>query len=491
MQAMKWWHMLQGDRRRHVQWEAGLVWFRLRYADAVGLVKCINLLSRPTACGRVALYYEPNTAVSHLYLGIPQTYLRLLQRMMNDFGFSVKPKLLDVEVPAGMRLTAALELPWDKPFWAHIVDECAFVHVIGAGRHTGSYFPRPSVLDIRDKRSAWEMADPPPVGMTVRPSWEGETIPNHLIATEPDTHKWLLGRSATGVPIHVDGCVNLYGRQEAAAAWLVQQVSRMLAANHANLVVIDGAGDLVPQLKRKTAVTRLLGEQLTYIDMDGNALLTGLNPLAAVPGEMEADMLRRWQMWFQGMHIPPQSTELLVQAWQDGAADIPALQKWLKRRERQGADTAVSALTDVLNRLMAGRDVRDWLAWPINPFEILPQGRLLFACQATNWRRQQLLQAMLLAVQQVPNLRLVVHGIPWFSGRVGGVTKEVISNGPLTNNNSTVILTESHAKGVVTLANRFLAGDVRLIENLELLRAGDSIVICQNDIFFATWNELK
>jgi len=485
---VKWWYKVFGDWRKCVQWEAELVWFRLRYADAAGPVKCINLLSRPAACGRVALYHHPGESVSQLYFGVPQPHLRLLQRMVNDFSFSVKPKPLDVEMPAGMRLTAVSALPWDKPFLAHIVDECVFMHVMGAGSNKGAYFPMPPGLDAREKRSAWRLPEQPPLGMTVGPSWQTKTIPQNLIATDPDTQKWLLGRSATSVPLHVDGCVNLYGRQEAAAAWLVQQVSRMLAVNHANLVVIDGVGDLVPQLKRKTGVTRLLGEQLTYIDMDGNALVTGLNPLAAAPGEMEGDTLRRWQFWFQGMHGPAQGTELLVLAWQDGVRDIPALQKWLKRRERQGVNTAVSTLTSVLNRLMAGRVVRDWLAWPINPFEILPQGALLFACKAANWRRQQLLQGMLLAVQQVPNSRIVVHGMPWPSGGVGGVTRGVISNGPLVDG-STVVLTESHSRGITALASRFLANDVQQTEHLELLRSGDSLVIFQNDMFFSTWND--
>ena len=57
---------------------------------------------------------------------------------------------------------------------------------------------------------------------------------------------------------------------------------------------------LVPRLKRKAAVTRLLGEQLAYVDMDGTSLANGFNPLAAVPGETEEALLQRWQRWFGG-----------------------------------------------------------------------------------------------------------------------------------------------------------------------------------------------
>jgi hypothetical protein len=78
--------------------------------------------------------------------------------------------------------------------------------------------------------------------------------------------------------------VNVYGRQAAVADWLVHQVTQMVHLNPANLVVIDGRGDLVPQLKRKVAVTRLLGQQLAYIDMDSASFVGGYNPLAAVPG---------------------------------------------------------------------------------------------------------------------------------------------------------------------------------------------------------------
>ena len=61
-------------------------------------MRCLKLLSRPEACGRVALYYRPDTAVSHLYLGVPQAHLRLLKRMAADFGFAVQTQP-DLDMP--------------------------------------------------------------------------------------------------------------------------------------------------------------------------------------------------------------------------------------------------------------------------------------------------------------------------------------------------------------------------------------------------------
>ncbi|MCA9932153.1 MAG: hypothetical protein KC419_26900 [Anaerolineales bacterium] len=483
MQVVKWWQKFNSDLRKQVQWHAELVWLRLRYTEAKGAVKSINLLSRPAACGRVALCFQKETAVSHLYLGIPRTHLRLLQRMAADFGFSVEAQPPDTEIPSGVRLTAVFDLPWEKSFVAQVVNEQVFVQVRdGSG---GSYFPQPS--QSTNGENSWHLPDLPPPGLTRRPSWDDETIPKQFIAHEPDPQKWMLGRSAAGVPLHVTGSLNIYGRQDAAAAWLVHQVNHMLVMNHANLVVIDGTGDLVPQLKRKAAVTRLLGEQLTYIDIDSSALVTGFNPLAAVCGETEADTLQRWQTWFQGMHVPAQSLQLFTSAWQDSVRDLPALQKWLLQRERQGTDTAVSTLKAVLNRLIATRDVRNWLTWPVNQFEILPHGALLFACQAQNWQRQQLLQAVLLAVRQVPDVRLVLHGLPWASSGVGGYPKGVISNGPLLAD-STVVLTQCHHKSVVELGRRFLFNEGRLVENLALLRRSESICVVENEIFFTTWS---
>ena len=50
-----WW----GRQAAQVRWTAGLRWYRLRYLTAAGPTHCLRLLSRPAACGRVALFYQP------------------------------------------------------------------------------------------------------------------------------------------------------------------------------------------------------------------------------------------------------------------------------------------------------------------------------------------------------------------------------------------------------------------------------------------------
>ncbi|MCP4421616.1 MAG: hypothetical protein GY805_33810 [Chloroflexi bacterium] len=323
---------LFSSRAARQKWDAGLVWFRLRYLHAETLTHCLNLLSRPQACGRVALHYQPGTAVSALYLGIPETHLRLLQRMVIDFGFSLKPMSPEVEIPEAQPMTAVATLPWNKsleapfmsswmaPCMAHIVNESLFVS--DEASKGGSYMPQPIPAKSGHAVTAWHMPETPAAGLTLQPSWNGQQPPAQLIATEPDPQRWLLGRSRTGIPLHVAGRVNIYGRQEAVADWLVHQVTQMVTLDHSNLVVIDGAGDLVSRLKRKAAVTRLLGEKLAYVDIDGASLAGGFNPLAVAPGETEEETTRRWQQWFQGMNVHPQGIELLAQARADGVGDM-------------------------------------------------------------------------------------------------------------------------------------------------------------------------
>jgi hypothetical protein len=443
----------------------------------------------------VALYYQPGEAISQLYMGLPEAHVRLLQRMVVDFGFSLKPKPPEVAIPAAQRMTTVADLPWDGAFIAHIANEFVFVSSVGDKNKSGAYLPSspsgeppPSLEPGRDP-AIWHLPDNPSAGLTLRPSWNGRQPPAHLVATEPDPRCWLLGRSHAGVPLHVAGRVNIYGRQEAVADWLVHQVTQIATLDHANLVVIDGAGDLVPRLKRKAAVTRLLGEQLAYVDIDGASLANGFNPLAAAPGEAEAATVQRWQRWFQGMNVHPQGIQLLTRAQQDGVEDIPGLRKWLKQVERQGQYAAVSSLGMALNRLTASRVLCEWLEWPANRFGILPEGALFFACKGTGWDRQQLLQAVLLGAMQVEGVRLIVHGFPWGAihmAHLGSQERIVVSNGPLLSN-SAIILTECHAHGVAALASRFLANDACLGENLELLGRGEGIVIANDDVFFTAW----
>ncbi len=481
---------LFSKRAAREKWDAELVWFRLRYSDPAGAMRTVNLLSRPQACGRVALCYWSGEPISQLYLGIPEIHERLLRRMAADFGFLLKPKPPEVTIPAAQRMTAVADLPWDKQFMAHIVNESVFINLLDGEKKGGFYLPQPSTSTTGTGSTTWRLLESPLPGLASQPSWNGQRPPAHLVAVEPDSRCWLLGRSHTGLPLHVSGRMNIYGRQEAVADWLTHQITQMVALDHANLVVIDGAGDLVPRLKRKTAVTSLLGEQLAYVDMDGTSLAGGFNPLAAAPGETEVETVLRWQQWFQGMNVHPQSLELLAQARQDGVEDIPSLRKWLKRAERQGQYTVVSSLNITLNRLTANRSLREWLEWPTNRFDVLPEGALFFAVKETDWARQQLLRAVLLGALLIKDVRLIVHGSSWKGVGLDvlrGHDQLIISNGPLLPHSITV-LTESHPQGVTELARRFLNEDGLLSENLSLLARGEGIIVADEDIFFSTWN---
>lgn len=483
---MSIWSQLFSDRRAREQWETNLVWWRLRYEAADKPTYCLNLLSRPQACGRLALYFQAGKPISQLYVGVPTDYVRLWQRMAADFHLSLQPISEMFSWPVLSPLTAVSQLPWHESFLAHLVNGIVFISQ-PEPKAKGRYWPQPAV---NSQTAVWSLPEPPLPGLTTRLSWPEQSPPANLIANGLDSTCWPLGRTHTGISLDISGRVNIYGRQEAVAEWLVQQVTQIVSSNPTNLVVIDGAGDLVPRLKRKTAVTRLLGEQLSYIDIDGVSLTSGFNPLALVSGETEAIQVQRWQQWFQGMNVHPQGLQLLPLAQQEGVADIPSLRKWLKQVERKGRNTAVSSLNMALNRLTANRLIREWVEWPANRFDNLPEGVLFFTCQNTGWDRQQLLQAVLLGVVSLPSVRLIVHNFPWKAVPMTHLDSQeriVVSNGPLLPN-SAIILTECHVHDVAALARRFLASDACLSENLELLKRGEGMGFVGDDLFYSTWN---
>lgn len=484
-------------RQTRQKWAAELVWLRLRYRDAAGPTQGIRLLSRPQAGGRVALYFRPGP-VSHLYLGVPEIYLRLLRRMAVDFSFSLTPLPPAEKLPDWGRLTAVAELPWNAPFVAHIVNERAFVGRIGEKGSAGSYWPRPKGKEVGG--SAWQLPENPPVGLSNQPHWSDHRPPAALMASQSDSLSWPLGHTRSGIPLQAKGQLNIYGRQEAVADWLVYQVTQMLTVNPANLVVVDGIGDLVPQLKRKTAVTRLLGEQLTYVDIDGATLTNGLNPLAAVPGETGVETLRRWQRWFQGMNVHPDGIALLEQAWQSGVTDIPALQKWLKQVERQGryagmvtsSIKSITSLQAALGRLTASRILREWLEWPINRFAGLPEGALLYTSRGDDWARQQMLCAVMLAAMNIPGVQLVLHGFPWPLFDFKALPPDsslVISNGPWLAR-ALPVLVQTGPQETITLTARFLPDDPVQTESLQLLQKGEGVVVLGEEVVFTTWRPM-
>lgn len=486
--------LVLGKRARQEKWEAALVWFRLRYLEAAALKHCLNLLSRAEACGRIALYYQPGNPVTELYLGIPESRSRICRQIAADFSLSLKPKPLRVAIPKAGRLVSTTVLPWDQAFIAHISEEHLFIYLAtGPEKKEGRFLPQPPAAKQRATPPNWALPQPPPAGLTLQPPWSSlpAVIPDRFTHVEPNSQNWPLGRTAVDELLQVPGYLNLYGRQESVAAWLVHQVTHRVAANPSRLVVLDGFGDLVPQLKRKAAVTRLMGEKLTYLDIDSASVANGFNPLAAVPGEGEGARLSRWRRWFEGMQVHPQALQMLSQMRQDGVEDIPTMIKWLKRAERQEQYTAVASLKTALERLIATRTLREWLEWPTNPLEILPEGVLLFACKASDWARQQVLMAILFSVMQIQDISLVIHGFNWEETTIVDSLKPTnvaLSNGPLLTG-STVVLIESHTQGAATLAKKFLSGDMLWKENLELLQLGEGVIVSETSHFWTSWND--
>jgi hypothetical protein len=214
MSVMRLLPKLFSDRGKRARWEAGLTWFRLRHADPP--TRVIKLLSRSEACGRVALYFQPGEAVSELYLGVPEIYARLLERMAADFGFSVWPKPQKVEIPLVQPMTAVTDLPWDRAFVAHITNEFAFVSLENEGGR-GPYLPPAPAVEPGRGAATWTLPANPPPGLTLRPSWNPPQPPACPPETGQDAGHWPLGWTADGVPLSVCGQINLYGRQEAVA----------------------------------------------------------------------------------------------------------------------------------------------------------------------------------------------------------------------------------------------------------------------------------
>lgn len=486
--SIRLWRWLVNDQTVRKRWEASLAWFRLRYLDASGPARCIHLLSSARSCGRVALYYLPDAAVSRLYIGVPAEDHELLRRMSADLKFSIR-EIPDLQPPPAMPLAPADQLPWDRDFYAHVVEGHLFVamHDELAGKR--SYLP--SAPGEQETLGNWSLPPLPPVGLSMQPSWNGYVMRSKIPTPSADASFWPLGWSHDETPMFAGCRVNLYGGQEAVAGWLAHLVEHLLREGADSLVVIDGSGDLVPMLKRKSAVTRLLGRQLTYIDIDSAVVTGGFNPLAPVPGESDVQTLQRWQQWFSGMGVHQEGVQLLAQAMEDGVTDIATLQRWLQRPAQQHFAAAVSNLQTALRRLQADPLLREWLSWPTNVFGGLPEGALLLACRSTGWGRQQLLVSAVRAALALAETRFVLHGFPWAATTIvradfAGAKQLFLSNGPLLNG-STVVLTNSERVAASKLAQRFLSGDALSEENLQLLRQGEGMIVRGPAITVASW----
>lgn len=475
------WMLLRNDRRARVGWDAGLVWFRLRYGAPEGPQRAIALLSRPESAGRVSLSFAPGPPLAHLHVGVPARHAATLEWMARDMAFAATEERPDT-LPAGT-LAPAGALPWERAFYAHIVDGCAFVD---GSDVNGNYLPEPA----GEGTCRWTLPAEPPAGLTLRPSWNGHLQPAELFG-EPgqDAGGWPLGRGQDGRLLYAPGPVNVYGDPDGVAAWLKEMVACVLVTEPGGLVVLDGAGDLGPALKRRAAITRQLGRALTYLNLDSAALAGGFNPLAPVPGETKAQTLDRWQRWFTAMNVHPAGLGLLEKAHKEVIGDIPALERWLEQPEQQHRPEATYSVQAALRRLLADPQIREWLSWPGHPFAGLPEGALIFTCAGDGWQRQQIVRAALLAALQIPGARLALHGLPWQQVTpiaTAANSRLLLANGPLLSS-TTVVLATSEPPGAALLAERFFGGSGSWQENLQLLATGEAIVLRGEARVLTTW----
>lgn len=484
---IRFWRRAANDRHAREAWEAGLSWFRLRYLDSRGLRRALRLLSSARPCGRVALYYLPDDNVSRLYIGVPAAQVAVLQRMSADLQFMIQRSGAWQPLPI-MPLTAAERLPWERPFYAHLVEGRLFLARDADTQGEGAYLP-PAPRGTAAP-AVGRFPQPAPAGLSLEASWNGQRAPAELRRSDGRTG-WPLGRSCDGVSLVAGPVVNVYGSDNSPAGWLAHLVEYLLREESSGLIVLDGKGDLVPTLKRKPAVTRLLGPQLLYVNVDGETVSGGFNPLAATPGEGEGETVQRWRQWFGGMGVHREGLQLLARAMAGGVADIATLARWLQRPQQQPFAAGVAALQTALRRMQRDPVVREWFSWPTNIFGSLPQGNLLLSCRDGGWPRQQLLRAALLAALSLREARLIIHGYPWSAEGFGDVLPEtaaqiLLSNGPRLQE-SAVVLTRSAAPAAAKLAAQFLSGDALREEQMQLLRTGEALVVQGKEAIYARW----
>jgi hypothetical protein len=292
--------------------------------------------------------------------------------------------------------------------------------------------------------------------------------------------------------LQVGGPLNLYGDVKETAVWLGQMAHQLIRLNPRNLIIIDGLGNLVPQLKRRPGSLRLIGDSITYMDMDNSLTATGFNPLSSVPGETETQTTQRWQNWFSHMGVHRSNLPLLAEAFAQGVREMGDLRRWLAAPGQQVRQEVTGSLVRCLETLLETQAIREWVDWPDNPFRLLPQGALLFACKASTWERQQLLAAMLLGAASSPGARLIVHGIPWQQLRLdvwpSAAAAIVSSNGPLFPQGKVVLVRCGRAEAAALLAQRFFPHDAQLRENVHLLQGGEGILLHREIPIYTTWN---
>lgn len=488
---LHFWRRLVNDRSLREAWEGTLAWFRVRYLDRDNLERCLTLLSSAQACGRVSLYFAPGQMLSRLYVGVPAEKRDLLRRISADLNVAVA--VVHDRPPAPVTLMRPEgQLPWDRPFCAQIVAGHLFVDELAAEKSMAQGRYLPPAPKVRETPAQHYLLQPPPVGLTTNLSLNGHGAPIEPPSTPDVSCNWPLGRSPDGRLLTVGGRLNVYGSGRTVAAWLANALEQLLRDEPQGLVIIDGQGDLAPALKRKSVVTRLLGKQLRYVDMDSAIVNGGFNPLAPVPDESDAALLSRWQRWFSAMGVHEVGLQLLHRARDAGVEDIVSLQRWAQRPAQQHFAAGISSLKAALRRLQADGVLYEWLSWPTNIYDHLPAGALLLRCRSAAWGRQQMLHGTLLAAQSISGIRLVLLGFPWSMADNGlqawNVPSEtVVANGPLYRG-STLLLTGCNAAAAALLAARFLNSDPLVEENLQLLDDGEAVLVREGRPLLVRWN---
>jgi hypothetical protein len=473
------------------EWEARAVWLRVRYTDPHQLRKCLLWLSTATKVGRVALWHQVDAAGAMLHIGLPPNAEPVIMRMAHDYGFSLQVKLDILLLPSVMKLSplAAADLPWDASFMAHLVGEQTFVAALHKETSTGQYQPEASGKKMKSDQATWKLPEPGR-GLSQQPVWTpvGDAIAA-MSVTQPDEKKWMLGLSREGKLLQTGGSINLYGGSEETSVWLTHMATQLIRQQPGNLIIIDGCGNLVPQLKRKNSVLRLIGSRLHYMDMDNDLVSSGFNPLAAVPGEPEPDMQARWRAWFTQMGVHRSNLPILAEAYAAGIRELMALVRWLNLPAQQIREPETASLRHRLNAFLRTRIIQEWVDWPDNPFRLLPEGGLLFSCHCQSWERTQMLFSVLLGALNSPDARLILHGIPWQDCQISVPEDRsvFVSNGPVLPEGKQILVRCHKAAAASLLGSHFFPDDAQMQENLHLLGMGEGIVVDQGEPIYTSW----
>lgn len=478
-------------KTERITWEARAVWLRVRYTDPVQLHKCLLWLAAAKKVGRVALWHQVDSAGAMLHVGLPPNAEPVIMRMAHDYRFSLQVKLDRLALPSIVKLTplAAADLPWETSFMAHLVGEQVFVALLNKETGTGHYQPEASRKKMKSVLATWTLPEPGR-GLSQQPVWPPVGhVAAAMSATQADGKKWMLGLSQEGKLLQTGGQINLYGGSEEAAGWLAQMAAHLIHQQPGNLIIIDGRGNLVPQLKRKNSILRLIGTKIHYMDMDNDLVSAGFNPLAAVPGELEADILARWRSWFTQMGVHRSNLPVLAEAYEVGIRELMALVRWLNLPAQQIREPETASLHHRLSAFLQTRTIQEWVDWPDNPFRLLPEGGLLFSCHCQSWERTQMLLSVLLGALNSPDARLVLHGIPWQACQVSVPEDRTIfvSNGPVFPEGKQVLVRCHKAASATLLGSRFFPDDAQMQENLHLLGLGEGVVVEQGEPIYTTW----